>query len=101
MATEASLLPRLVALLTPFFAAAAAWVAAWVADHTGVQLDEGQIIVFMVAVATSALASSWKWFQGWQQHELLVAHGLDIPRVPGPNAPLPPEQKPSLIRMFK
>jgi hypothetical protein len=88
--TEASWLPRFVALLTPFFAAAAAWVAAWIADHTGVQLDEAQIALLMVAVATSALAASWKWLSGWQQHERLVAQGLTVPVKRGDPAPLPP-----------
>ena len=92
MPSEDSLLPRFVALLTPFFAAAAAWVAAWVADNTGVQLDEAQITVLMVAVATSALAASWKWLSGWQQHERLVAQGLTAPRKAGDKAPkAPPE----------
>lgn len=77
----------------------AAWFAAWVAGKTEVQLDDVQISAFMVTVATSALASAWKWFTGWQQHELLVAHGLDVPRVPGPNAPMAPsDDKTSLVR---
>jgi hypothetical protein len=37
--TETSWLPRIVTILTPFAAMAAGWIAAWVADHTGVQLD--------------------------------------------------------------
>ena len=88
-ATEASLLPRFVTIITPFFAIAAGWIAAWVADHTGIQLDQAQIAAFMVTAATSALVASWKWLSGWQQHERLVAQGVDVPRKAGPNAPLP------------
>jgi hypothetical protein len=88
-ATEASLLPRFVALLTPIFAIAAGWLAGVVAQYTGAKLDKAQVTAFMVAVATSALASGWKWMQGWQQHEQLVAQGLDVPRKAGPNAPAP------------
>ena len=32
-----------------------------------------------MTISTSALASSWKWLTGWQQHERLVAQGLDLP----------------------
>jgi hypothetical protein len=88
--TEDSWLPRIVAILTPFFAMAAGWLAAWVADHTGVQLDQAQITAFMVAVALSALGASWKWLTGWQQHERLVAQGLAVPVKKGEKAPMPP-----------
>jgi hypothetical protein len=85
-ATEASLLPRFVALLTPVFAT----LAGWVAHHTGLDLDSGEMTTFMVAAATAALASAWKWLHGWQQHELLVAKGLDAPRRRGADAPVVP-----------
>jgi hypothetical protein len=63
-----------VALLTPFFALAAGWIAGVVAEIVpGVDLDEGQIVAFMIAVTTAVLGASWKWLQGWQQHERLVA----------------------------
>ena len=41
----------------------------------------------MSFAATAALAAAWKWMQGWQQHERLVALGRDVPRKPGPQAP--------------
>lgn len=88
--TEGSWLPRIVAILTPFFSMAAGWIAVWVADHTGVQLDQPQITAFMVAVAFSALGAVWKWLTGWQQHERLVAQGLAVPVKEGGRAPLPP-----------
>ena len=91
-ATEASLLPRFVALLTPVFAIAAGWLGSRAAQLTGVDLDETQIVAFMVTAATTALAAAWKWLHGWQQHERLVAQGLDAPRRRGPNAPMQPSK---------
>lgn len=74
---ETSLLGRFVALLTPLFAVLAGWLAGGVAQKVpGVHLDEAQITAFMIAASTAALGSAWKWLQGWQQHEQLVAHGL-------------------------
>lgn len=78
-ATEQSLIPRFVALLTPVFVIAAGAVAGWVAQHTGAQLDQGQVATFMVTASSSALAAAWKWLHGWQQHEHRVAQGLDAP----------------------
>jgi DNA-binding transcriptional regulator YbjK len=52
--TETSWLGRIVSILTPFAAIAARWLAAWVAKHTGVQLDQAQITAFIVAAALSA-----------------------------------------------
>ncbi|HEY4991309.1 MAG TPA: hypothetical protein VII33_04420 [Nakamurella sp.] len=86
-ASESSILPRIVAILTPFFAIAAAGFASWVGKNTGVVVDQGQITVLMSFAATAALAAAWKWMQGWQQHERLVALGRDVPRKPGPQAP--------------
>lgn len=79
--TEGSLIGRFVALVTPFFALGAGWLAGVVAKAVpGVTLDKGQIVAFMVAVATSVLTSAWKWLQGWQQHEQNVADGKSAPR---------------------
>lgn len=89
-ATEASLLPRFVALLTPLFAIVSGTIANWVAQHTGAHLDQGQMSAFMVTASTTALAASWKWLHGWQQHELLVAQGIDAPRRRGTDAPIAP-----------
>jgi hypothetical protein len=89
--TETSWLPRIVSILTPFAAMAAGWIAAWVARHTGVQLDQSQITAFMVAVALSTLGAALKWLTGWQQHERLVAHGLAVPvGSKDTHAPVPP-----------
>lgn len=74
--TEGSLIGRFVAIITPFFALAAGWLAGVVAKAVpGVTLDKGQIVAFMVAVVTAVLTSGWKWLQGWQQHEKNVADG--------------------------
>jgi hypothetical protein len=83
--TEASLLPRFVALLTPFFAIFAGAVAAYAAKHfSGVALDQTQVVAFMIAASSAALTAAWKWLQGWQQHEALVAAGQTVPRTAGP-----------------
>jgi hypothetical protein len=85
--TEASLISRFVAILTPVFAVAAGWVAGLVAQAVpGAHLDQNQIVAFMAAAAVSAITAGWKWLQGWQQHEALVARGLDVPVKAGPPA---------------
>jgi hypothetical protein len=72
--TEGSLRGSFVAILTPIFALAAGWVAGLVAEIIpGVDLDRGQIVAFMIAATTAVLGVGWKWLQGWQQHEQLVA----------------------------
>jgi hypothetical protein len=77
---ETSLLGRFVALLTPVFAMAAGWLAGVVARAVpGAHLDQNQLVVFMVAAVTAALAAGWKWLQGWQQHERMVAEGMEQP----------------------
>jgi hypothetical protein len=77
---ETSLLGRFVVLLTPVFVVAAGWVAGVVARAVpGAHLNQGELVVFMVAAATAALAAAWKWLQGWQQHELLVAENKELP----------------------
>lgn len=77
---EASWLGRGVALSTPVFAVAAGWLAGVVAQLVpGAHLDETQVTTFMVAATTAALGSGWKWLQGWQQHERLVADGKAAP----------------------
>ncbi|MFD0684363.1 hypothetical protein [Actinomadura fibrosa] len=78
--TENSWLGRGVALFTPVFAVAAGWLAGVVASHVpGAHLDEAQVTAFMVATMTSVLGAAWKWLQGWQQHERLVAEGQAAP----------------------
>jgi hypothetical protein len=78
--SEASWLGRGVALFTPVFAVAAGWLAGVVAQWVpGAQLDQTQVTSFMVAATTTALGAGWKWLQGWQQHERLVAEGKAAP----------------------
>ena len=84
--TEASLIGRFVAILTPVFAVAAGWFAGVIAQAVpGAHLDQNQIVAFMTAAAVSAITAGWKWLQGWQQHEALVAQGLDVPVKAGPS----------------
>ena len=42
-------------------------------------LDQTQVVSFMIAIVVVCLAGAWKWLQGWQQHELLVAQRLAAP----------------------
>ena len=85
--SEASLIGRFVAILTPVFAIAAGWFAGLIAQAVpGAHLDQNQIVAFMTAAAVSVITAGWKWLQGWQQHEALVAQGIDIPRKAGPPA---------------
>jgi hypothetical protein len=89
--SEASLIGRFVAILTPVFAIAAGWVAGLVAQVIpGAHLDQNQIVAFMATAAVSAITAGWKWLQGWQQHEVLVAQGQDVPRKAGPPPAVPP-----------
>ena len=82
--TENSLIGRFVALFTPIFAVVAGAIAAWVAQQIpGVALDQTQIVAFMVVASTSALTAAWKWLQGLQQHERLVAEGKAKAIKPG------------------
>lgn len=79
--TEGSLIGRFVALLGPVFAIAAGWLAGLVASKVpGVQLNPAQITSFMAVASTSALTATWKWLQGWQQHEQMVSQGTVAPR---------------------
>lgn len=73
---EGSLIGRFVAILTPIFVVLASGIAGWVAKKIpGVHLDAGQIVAFMVAVATAVLTAAFKYLSGWQQHEQNVADG--------------------------
>ena len=88
--TEASMIGRLVAIFTPVFAVAAGWFAGVIAQAVpGAHLDQNQIVAFMTAAAVSVITAGWKWLQGWQQHEALVAQGLDVPVKAGPPAAAP------------
>jgi hypothetical protein len=78
--SEGAVINRVVLIAAPFITIAAAWVAAAIARHVpGVKLDQTQIVSFMIAIVAVCLAASWKWLQGWQQHELLVAQKLAAP----------------------
>ena len=78
--SEGAVINRVVILSTPFITAGAAWVAGVIARHVpGVKLDQTQVVSFMIAIVVVCLAGAWKWLQGWQQHELLVAQRLAAP----------------------
>jgi hypothetical protein len=78
--SEGAVINRVVLLLAPFLTVGAAWIAAVVARNVpGVKLDQTQVVSFMIAIVALCLAAAWKWLQGWQQHELLVAQKLAAP----------------------
>jgi hypothetical protein len=78
--SEGAVINRGVILATPFITVAAAWAAGLIARHVpGVKLDQTQVVSFMIAIVVVCLSLAWKWLQGWQQHELLVAQRLAAP----------------------
>jgi hypothetical protein len=63
-------LNRVVALATPLFAAAAGWVATWLAENVpGVSIDQGALEEIFIAGALVALAPAAQWLHGWQKYE--------------------------------
>jgi hypothetical protein len=90
--SEGSIINRVVLLAAPFLTVGAAWIGGLVAHHVpGVKLDQTQVVSFMIAIVALCLAGAWKWLQGWQQHELLVAQRLAAPLKPVIG--VPPVQK--------
>jgi hypothetical protein len=63
-------LNRVVALATPLFAAAAGWVATWLAENVpGVTISQGALEEIFIAGALIALAPAAQWLHGWQKWE--------------------------------
>lgn len=63
-------LNRVVALATPLFAAAAGWVATWLAENVpGVSIDQSALEEIFIAGALIALAPAAQWLHGWQKWE--------------------------------
>jgi hypothetical protein len=63
-------LNRVVALGTPLFAAAAGWVATWLADNVpGVTISREALEEVFIAGALVALAPAAQWLHGWQKFE--------------------------------
>ena len=63
-------LNRVVALATPLFAAAAGWVATWLAENVpGVSIDQSALEKIFIAGALIALAPAAQWLHGWQKWE--------------------------------
>jgi hypothetical protein len=63
-------LNRAVALATPLFAAAAGWVATWLAENIpGVTISQDALEEIFIAGALIALAPAAQWLHGWQKWE--------------------------------
>ena len=63
-------LNRVVALATPLFAAAAGWVATWLAENVpGVSISQDSLEEIFIAGALIALAPAAQWLHGWQKWE--------------------------------
>jgi hypothetical protein len=81
-------LNRVVALATPLFAAAAGWVATWLAENVpGVTIDQGALEEIFIAGALVALAPAAQWLHGWQKWEERQAdaqHALEIANATPP-----------------
>ena len=62
---------RIVALLTPVFAALAGGLATWVADTVpgAPSIDSGELTAIFIAGATAATAAAYKWLDGWAKYE--------------------------------
>lgn len=59
---------RVVVVLTPIFAALAAWITGLIGTHfPGVHIDSSQIIALEIAGFTGAAAIVWKWLEGRQK----------------------------------
>jgi hypothetical protein len=82
-------LNRAVALATPLFAAAAGWVATWLADNVpGVSIDQGALEEIFIAGALVALAPAAQWLHGWQKYEAREAdaqHAVELAHAAPPS----------------
>jgi hypothetical protein len=81
-------LNRAVALATPLFAAAAGFVATWLADNIpGVSIDPGALEEIFIAGALVALAPAAQWLHGWQKYEAREAdsrHAIELAHAAPP-----------------
>jgi hypothetical protein len=81
-------LNRVVALATPLFAAAAGWLATWLADNVpGVSIDQGALEEIFIAGALVALAPVAQWLHGWQKWEAREAdaqHAIELANAAPP-----------------
>ena len=81
-------LNRVVALATPLFAAAAGWVATWLAYNVpGVTIDQGALEAIFIAGALAALAPAAQWLHGWQKFESREAdaqHAVELANAAPP-----------------
>lgn len=64
---------RVVALLTPLFAAASGWLATVFAQW-GFALTSDQFLAAFTVGAAAAVAAAYKWLHGWQAHEARSAN---------------------------
>ena len=60
---------RVVAFLTPVFAAAAATLTPWLVKYTGLHITPTQVTALAITGATSASAAALKWLHGSSLYE--------------------------------
>lgn len=65
-------LNRVVVLVTPFFAAGAAWLVAFIADNIpgAPEFSTDQLTALAVAGALAATHAAVTWLKGWSRFEL-------------------------------
>jgi hypothetical protein len=81
-------LNRVVALATPLFAAAAGWVATWLAENVpGVSIDQSALEEIFIAGALIALAPAAQWLHGWQKWEARKAETQQALEIAGAAPP--------------
>lgn len=77
---------RVVVILTPFFAAAAGALTAWLAQHfPGLPaLNSTQLAAIFGAGALATIQIVYKWLDGWQKHEAQINDIVKMDRT-GPS----------------
>lgn len=61
---------RIVALLTPFCALAAGWVASWIAQNfPNADISKESLQAVFIGGMAAVVAPAVQWLYGWQKHE--------------------------------
>ena len=61
---------RIVALITPFCALAAGWVASWIAQNfPDADISKESLQAVFIGGMAAVIAPAWQWMHGWQKYE--------------------------------